>query len=73
MEESFKDICCSIPDLPEFDSVRHVFKNITKKSSELRDKLRVLMKGVSHESSEVRLNALLKLKTLLKENQVAYI
>ncbi|XP_046840214.1 serine/threonine-protein kinase ATR-like [Xenia sp. Carnegie-2017] len=69
LAESFKDSCCSIPDLPEFDSVRHVFKNITKKSSELRDKLRVLMKGVSHESSEVRLNALLKLKTLLKENQ----
>ncbi|KAI0215805.1 Serine/threonine-protein kinase ATR [Lamellibrachia satsuma] len=61
-----------LPDVPELTDVNAVLKNYTEgshSSPDLKTTIEHLLKGISHESVDVRLLALTKLKTLLHNNQ----
>ena len=62
-----------MPDIPELIEVNSVLKEHREDPSsqpDLKTQLRQSMKGVTHESLDVRLHALSKLRDLLHRNQV---
>ena len=63
-----------MPDVPELKEVNAVLKEHRDNPSsqpDLHTQLRQSLKGVTHESVDVRLHALSKLRDLLHKNQVS--
>ena len=62
-----------MPDIPELirvNAVLHAESGKAKKQADLKTQLKQSLKGVGHESVDVRKHALSKLKQLLHDNQV---
>ncbi|XP_063432068.1 serine/threonine-protein kinase ATR-like [Mytilus trossulus] len=63
-----------LPDIPELSVANDILKQYTEGSSsqsDLRTRLDHSMKGITHESLDVRLHALSKLKNLLRDEKEA--
>ncbi|ELT94946.1 hypothetical protein CAPTEDRAFT_164972 [Capitella teleta] len=61
-----------MPDIPELEEINSVLNKVLHgRSRDVKTQFQFLVKGVSHESPEVRLLALSKLFNLLQENQSA--
>ncbi|WAQ99000.1 ATR-like protein [Mya arenaria] len=74
MKSQFHDIYF-LPDLPELAEANAVLKKYTDNLAsqlDFKSQLRHTLKGVQHESLDVRLHALSKLKKLLKDERVAF-
>ena len=71
LKNSFKDVYF-IPEYSQFDDIKVVYEEVirSKTNRELREEINEVIKCVSHESAEVRYHAVVRLKTLLHDNQV---
>ncbi|CAM1327849.1 ATR (predicted) [Pycnogonum litorale] len=68
-KEYFSDLYF-IPEISGFEEVNKVLKIHSKSESvELRDQITQMLPGISHESSQIRIHALQKLKDILHSNQ----
>ena len=71
LKDSFRDVYC-VPDYPQLATVNKVLSAVTRNNSsfDVRVEINQIMKGVAHESKDVRHHAVSRLRTLLHDHQV---